>query len=378
MKNAIYTILAFSILVACQPEQTDLQKLNDERDSLNTVQKEAATRIKEIDEQLAKLDSTKKMYTVTTMQLQPQNFKHFFKVYGTVESNKSISLYAETSGLIIKIHVKKGQNVAKGQLLAELDSRVLRKNIAEVKKSLELADELYKKQSKLWLDEKIGSEVQYLEAKNNKESLDTRLETLRAQLAMTMVRAPFSGVIDEIFPKVGEMASPQMAMFRLVNLSDVYLTADVSEAYVGQIKVGTPAKVTFHSINKSIQTEVARVGSFINPDNRTFVVNINLDGEANYKPNMMGSVDLLDYAADSTVVVPSRIVMESTNGDSYVYVCDAADNGICQVKKTMIEVGMSYNGMTEVRSGLEAGSSIVDRGSRSVQDGQKVKIVRMD
>ena len=379
MKKIIYSILALGFLAACEPENTsDLAKLNAERDSLTAVQKDVSTRIKEINDQLAKLDSTKKLYTVTTLEIVPENFNHYFKVYGTVESNKSINLFAETQGKIESIHVKRGQNVAKGQLLAELDGQVLKQNIAEVEKSLELANEIYKKQSKLWLEDKIGSEVQYLEAKNNKESLDTRLETLKAQYAMTRVRAPFSGVIDEIFPKVGEMASPQSAMFRLVNLSDVYLTASVSEAYVGKVAVGTPAIVNFPSIGSEIKTQVARVGSFINPDNRTFEVIIGIDSEENLKPNMMGSVRIEDHQVDSAIVVPSRIVMESTSGDSYVYVCSSNTDDICAVTKVIVKPGVSYEGKTEILDGLKSGDRIVDRGSRSVKDGQKVRLVSID
>lgn len=380
MKNFLQIGLLTAVLVACnQPEDnSELGKLKAERDSLNTVQTEVTERIKEIDVELAKRDSTKKLYTVTTLNIQSKSFEHYFTVYGVVESNKSISLFAETSGRIMSINVKKGQSVAKGQLLAKLDSKVLEQNIEEVKKSLELADEIYKKQSRLWLEENIGSEVQYLEAKNNKESLETRLATLRAQLAMTRVRAPFSGVVDEIFPKVGENASPQMAMFRLVNLSDVYLTAAVSEAYVGKVTSGTPVEVLFRSLDKKFPSEIIRVGSFINPDNRTFEVNIGIDKEGEFKPNMMGSVDIQDYSTEKAIVVPSRLVMENTQGESYVYVCAAADDDICTVKKVIIEPGMSYQGETEVLSGINAGDQVVDRGSRSIKDGQKVRIVTFE
>lgn len=379
MKNGIYTIIFIGLLAACgQEDMNDLAKLKHERDSLSTVQTQAATRIKEIDEALAKLDSTKKLYTVTTIDVVPQPFEHYFKVYGTVESNKSISLYSETSGRILDIKVKKGQNVAKGQLLALLDSKVLEQNIEEIKKSLELANEIYNKQSKLWLEEKIGSEVQYLEAKNSKESLETRLETLKAQLAMTRVRAPFTGVVDEIFPKEGDMASPQAPMFRLVNLSDVYLTAAVSEAYVGKVKMGTPVKVNFQSLGKSFNAEVIRVGNFINPNNRTFDINIGLDTEGDFKPNMMGSVDVQDHSMNQAIVVPSRLVMENTQGQSYVYVCAAQSDDVCTVTKVIIETGMSYQGQTEVLGGIDAGAQIVDRGSRSIKDGQKVRIVTFD
>jgi RND family efflux transporter MFP subunit len=376
MKKLIYSLLGMAFLVSCgEVEQTNIDKLKAEKDSLGTVAKQVALRMKEIDDKLAEVDSTVRVNNITAVQIKPEDFKHYFKVYGTVESNKSISLYAEASGKILDIKVKKGQNVASGQLLAELDGSVLKQNIAEVEKSLELANEIYKKQSKLWLEEKIGSEVQYLEAKNSKESLETRLQTLKAQLAMTRVRAPFSGVIDDIFPKEGEMASPQMPMFRLVNLNDVYLTADVSEAYVGQISSGTHAHVTFSSINESFDTEVVRVGSFINPDNRTFDVNVSLKDHKQLKPNMMGAVLIQDYENDNTLVVPSRLIMESPEGDSYLFVYQGSNPGIAHVEKRTVTAGMSYKGKTEILSGLKDGEFVVDKGARSVKDGQKVRLV---
>jgi membrane fusion protein (multidrug efflux system) len=376
MKKLIYSLLGLALLAACaQVEQTDIDKLKAEKDSLGTVAKEVALRMKEIESTLAELDSTVRVNAITAVLVEPQDFSHYFTVYGTVESNKSINLYAESSGQILSINVKRGQNVARGQLLAELDGSVLKQNVVEVEKSLELAKELYEKQSKLWIEDKIGSEVQYLEAKNRKESLETRLETLKAQLAMTRVRAPFSGVIDDIFPKVGEMASPQMPMFRLVNLNDVYLTAAVSEAYVGKIKTGTPAHVTFSSVNEKFDTEVVRVGSFINPDNRTFDVNVSLKENNELKPNMMGAVNLEDYTAKNALVVPSRLILESPNGDSYIYIFEGTGPGVATVTKRMIEAGLSYKGKTEILSGLTGGELVVDKGSRSVKDGQQVRLV---
>ena len=377
MKKIVYTLIAAALIVSCQEkEKTNLDKLRHEKDSLVTLQAEMIKRIKTIDSEIAKLDSTKKLNTVTAIALEPTTFKHHITVYGVVESNQSINLYAESSGRIESIKVSRGENVVKGQLLAVIDGTMIEKNIAEVKTSLELANEIYSKQSRLWLEEKIGSEVQYLEAKNNKEALERRLETLKHQLSMTKVRAPFNGIIDDIFPKAGEMAAPQMEMFRLVNLGNVYLTASVSEAYVSSIGVGTPAKVHFSSIDNELESEVIRVGHFINPDNRTFEVNVSLDSHHEYKPNMMGSVLLEDYSADSSLVVPARIIMENTEGESYVYVYENEDSDVSEVKKVMIEIGMTYEGMTEVVAGLEGHELIVDKGSRSVKDGQKVRLVK--
>jgi membrane fusion protein (multidrug efflux system) len=169
--------------------------------------------LRTIEEEIIALDSTRRLTTITTMTLKSAPFDHFFQVYGTIEASKSISIFPETSGIIKRIAVDEGQQVAAGQLLLEMDGKIIEKNINEVETSLDLATTLYEKQKKLWLEEKIGSEVQYLQAKNNKESLESRLATLREQLRMTKIRAPFSGVVDDIFPKEGEMASPSYGSF---------------------------------------------------------------------------------------------------------------------------------------------------------------------
>lgn len=378
MKKLIYSLLSLAFLAACQTEDTsDLAKLKSEKDSLVSVQKDVVLRLQEIDEKLAQLDSNANLHTVTTMAIAPQEFSHYFNIYGKVESNQSISLYSETSGRIVAIRVKRGQNVAKGQLLAEIDASVLRQNIAEVETSLKLANELYKKQSKLWLEDKIGSEVQYLEAKNRKESLENNLETLKTQLSKAQVRAPFSGVIDEIFPKDGEMASPQMAMFRLVNLSEVYLSASISEAYVGSVSAGTPAVVSFSSLGKTIESEVINVGNFINPNNRTFEVYIALKNDEDFKPNMMGDVSLQDYSVKEALVVPTRLIMETTAGASYIYILEDSDAEVSLVKKVNIKPGVSYNGQTEVVEGLTGTEKIIDKGARSVKAGQRVRVVTL-
>ena len=323
------------------------------------------------------LDTTIKFSLVTAVNVEPTAFNHYFKVYGVVESNQAITLMSETSGKIEAIKVERGQRVSKGQLLAILDAAVLQQNKAELETALDLAQKIFKKQERLWVEEKIGSEVQYLEAKNSKESLERKLETINAQIAMTRIRAPFSGIVDEIFPKEGEMASPQVAMFRLVNLSSVYLTADVSEFYVGKVKRGTGAIVEFTNLEDKVESEVIQVGNFINPNNRTFKINVALSGGANrYKPNMMASVQLNDYSKDSTIVLNSRVVLETTSGESFVYVVENVNDNIGVVRRVLIKTGPSYEGKVEVLEGLGGSEKVIDKGSRSVKSGQKVRLVK--
>lgn len=377
MKKSIYTIIAAALFMACQPEATtEVAKLQEERDSLVTLQSEVKEQIRTLDSKLASLDTTIKFSLVTAEKIERSEFNHYFKVYGVVESNQSITIMSETSGKIEAIKVERGQRVKKGQLLAVLDAAVLMQSKAELETALDLAQKIFKKQERLWVDENIGSEVQYLEAKNRKESLERQLETINAQIAMTRIRAPFSGIIDDIFPKVGEMASPQVQMFRLVNLSSVYLTADVSEYYVGKVTNGTKAIVDFGNQGGKIESEVIQAGSFINPDNRTFQINVALDTEKRYKPNMMASVQINDYSKDSTIVLSSRMVQETTSGESFVYVLDNLKGDLAVVKRVLVKTGPSYEGEIEITEGLNGTEMVIDRGSRSVKVGQKVRLVQ--
>jgi len=377
--KSIFAMAAVALLVACNSNSSsnnaDLELLFAERDSLALLQSDIADRLRELENEIIAKDSTRRFHSVTVLDIVPQPFKHYFQVYGTIQASKSISIYPETNGIISKIYVSRGQKVSQGQLLVELDGNVLGRNITEIKTSLELATILYEKQRKLWFDEKIGSEVQYLQAKNNKESLETRLATLEAQYKMTRLRAPFSGVIDEIFPKEGEMASAMQPLIRLVNLSDVYISADVSEAYVGQISRGTKALATLTSINHSVESEVVQVGSFINPTNRTFKVEVALPEKNElYKPNMLASVNLLDFVTDSAIVVPSSIIQQSPSGENFVYVLNKIANDLGEVKRVDVEIGLTYENATHVKSGLAPGDLLINKGSRSVKDGQRVRV----
>lgn len=366
-----------SIVISCSEteENPDLVKLRSERDSLTNLISEAQSRVLEIDEEIAILDSTLSYTTVSTHLVEAGEFEHFFNVYGAVEADRNITLFAESAGMIEKISVREGQTVREGQPLLNLDDDVIRNNIAEVQTSLDLATELFEKQERLW-NQNIGSEVQFLEAKNRKESLETRLATLNSQLAMSNLKAPFSGVVDEIFGKEGEYAAPGMPLIRLVNMSQVYVSADVPESYINRVQVGTPATMYFRSIGDTVEASIIQVGQFINPDNRTFKVKVGIQGGADrYKPNMMASLRIRDYQADSTVILPSHLVQQDQEGRSYVYVMTDIEEDLATVQRNYIRLGLSYEGITEVQSGLKADDLVVDKGARSVQSDERVRII---
>lgn len=376
--NKNYIILSFAALAACAPQDVpvgDLEVLIAKRDSLKGVQLDIKNEIKELDESIAALDQSISYDAVTVMELGPASFEHSFEVLGSVQADKSLNLYPLASGKVESIHVKKGQKVSKNQLLVSLDQDILKSSLKELNTGLELAKTVYEKQRTLWLDNQIGSEIQYLQAKNNYDGLVQKVQTLKEQMEMSEVRAPFAGVVDEIFTKVGDLAAPQMPAVRIVNTTGSYVQADVPENYSGRINVGTPAEVAFNPAQSGVPTEVIQVGQFIKDANRSFSINVAIPQEMGVKPNQMVHVTLVDYANDSALVVPASLVQQDAEGYSFIYT--AQNKGThAEVVKNNIETGYSANGYTEILRGLEPGDQVIDKGSRSVRAGQKVELVQ--
>ena len=378
MKQATIALLLAVIAISCgKPEETSREKMIAQRDSLHTVVQDLNKQIDKINKQLADENDAVKLTLVTTHQPEQKRFEHFFDVYGSVEADKNLLLYPEASGEILQVKVQEGDYVNKGELLMKLDDKIIRNTIQEVEKSLELATDVYERQKRLW-DQNIGSQMQYLQAKNNKESLEEKLETLEAQKTMTRVKAPFSGVVDDLMMKEGQLAGPQMPVMRLVNLSEIYVKAEVSEKYVAVVGKGTPTSVNFESIGIEIDTTVSRTGEFINPGNRTFVARVDIDSyDGQIKPNLLAKLRIKDYESDSAVVIPSNMIQQTPNGDSYVFVLDSNDENNT-VEKRILEVGQSYRGETEVLNGLSAQEMIINKGARSIQNGQEVEVTQAD
>ena len=372
----VLLIAPLAFMAACsQPAvEGDLQTLTAQRDSIKTVVDGLNAQITDLDAAIAALDTTASYDAVTAFEVNPDLFYHYFEVFGTVEADKSINLFPLNSGKVERIHVKAGQKVSQGQLLVSLDTDLMESSLKELETALALAQTVFKKQQKLWIDEQIGSEIQYLQAKNNYDGLAQKLETLKEQMAMSEVRAPFAGTIDEVFAKVGELAAPQMPAVRLVNTSGVYVKADVPESYANRVKVGTPANVAFTSMDFEVAAEVLQVGQFIQAGNRTFSINVSLPADpGSVKPNQMVHVALQDYRNDAALAVPSSLIQQDVEGNDFVFVLQNKGT-YSEVAKVFVKTGLSYEGRTEIKSGIEAGAQLVDKGSRSVRTGQRVHV----
>ena len=269
--------------------------------------------------------------------------------------------------------VEVGQKVNVGQTLVILDTEIIQKNIDEVKTAYDLVKTLFEKQEKLW-QQKIGSEMQYLEAKNRKESLDQKLETLNAQLDKALIKAPFSGIIDEIFPKEGEMANPMFPVLRMVNLDRVYIVSDVSEDYLGKVKVGSFVRAEFPSLETSFKAKINRIGSYINAKNRTFKVYVDLNNKDNIlKPNLLSVLNIRDFEQDSAVVVPSNIIQQDASGADFLFIIEKNSETL-KAKKIVVKTGKLYKGETMIKNGLKGDEEIIIKGARSIKGGQEIKI----
>lgn len=375
MKPFIYSAIVALFLASCgQEATTDLGKLQAQRDSLKKERTNISDQIKSLELEINELDTNYKerVTNVTTLALAPTSFEHFFNVQGVVETDQNAQIFAEAPGKINSIKVKEGDKVKKGQVLMTIDSRIVNNQIDELKGRLTLAKTVFEKQEALW-KKNIGSEIQFLESKNNYESLQQNIETLQAQQAMYTVTAPFSGVIDEITPKVGEMANPAMPAFRLINTDIMYVKADITERYLGQIKEGDKVMIEFPSANAKVESKIDRIGSFINPNNRSFKIKLLLDNaDKTLKPNMLGELKVRDYKSDSTVVIPTALIQITPTGEEFVYVVKNEEGRTIAVK-TMIKSGMTYDNNSEVIEGLKGSEKLVNRGARSIKDGDVVK-----
>lgn len=369
MKNRTYTYLSLGLLalaVSCgEPDKKDaLAKLKEEQSALSE-------KIRTLEEEIKKTDtstaSTAKFIVVGFEELKKKPFTHYLQVQGKIDSDKNVEISSSVGGSVDHVYVVKGQKVQAGTVLAKTDGEQILKGIEEVNKALELATQLYEKQKRLW-EQQIGTEVQYLQAKNQKESLESKKASLQEQYSKTSIRAPFSGVIDEVYTREGQMLAPGMPAFRLVNSNELKLVADVSESYVSKVKVNQEAIVRFPDLNKEINTRVRVVGDVINPVNRTFQVDLDLKQDKNLlKANMISYIKIKDYSNPAVIVVPVNIIQRN-NDKNYVYVVDGTVSA-----KRFITVGQYYENSVEVLDGLKEGDKLITVGYQDLVEGQPIK-----
>lgn len=311
---------------------------------------------------------------VEIQNVQPESFNHYFDVKANVEAVEYAMISPETPGQIKKVYVTEGQKVNKGDLLLKQNSAVVDGQIQGVKAQLNLAEITYNKQKELWIDKKVGSEMQYLQAKTQYESLQEQLKTLQAQQAMSEIKAPFSGIVDKINLKEGELASPGMQAIALVNLSKLKFIGDISETYLPVINKGDTVDITFSTFpDLNLREAIYRTGNIINPSNRTFELEVrakNIDNKL--KPNMTGTIRVNDFTQDSALVVPSIIIKKDFE-KQFVFIVEKNDTTII-ARKVFVETGRSYKNKTIITKGIKPGTKVIVKGYNIVSNGSEVSI----
>ena len=375
MKKISIIVLLIAATACNHGDSSNLQKKKQQLSKMQDQLKTLQANISQLKTEIDKLDTTKKdnvertVVEVATIKKQP--FTHYVEVQGKVDSDHNINVSPQTSGTVETVYVKAGDRVKKGQMLIQIDGSIIKKNIDELQSSLAYATKMYNKQKALW-DQKIGSEVQYLNAKNTKEDLEKKLATLQQQYALTQVKSPINGTVDDVNTKAGEIVSPGMPVVRIVNLSQFKVVADVAETYADEIKTGNKAIISFPDIDRQINSTIAYAGNVIDPVDRTFHVEVRL-GKVNnsIKPNMLAILKVVDYQTDSAIVVPINAIQHGDDG-SYVMIAQKKDDYYVAQKVPVIP-GRSYDGDAVIPKGLNPGEKIITFGFQDISNGQPIQ-----
>ncbi len=366
---AIFLFATF-VFQSCQ-EQTDLEKLNERR-------KELRSELTKLEEQIRDFDTLKKEFIplVKTQEVDFGTFNHFVTVQGEVRTDQEITINAEANGVIRKINYKEGEFVKKGAVIAEIDSEILKSNLNELETQLEFAQYNYDKQKEL-LDKGVGTEFELKQAKNNLNSLKSQLQTLKTQKSKSLVVAPFDGYVDEVFARTGEMAGAQSPIIRLVNNSEVRVSASISENYYTRIEKGTPVRAYFPSLKDTLDLEITAVGNYIHPTNRTFRVQANIDSNKLLLPNMLAQMRIRDQKIDSVFIVPSQSILKTQENEDYIFIV-APEKDYYKVNKVFVDIINRQEGKAAIKvknNSLEKGYKVVTEGGRGITNNDIVRLI---
>ena len=370
--KTVVTILVILLLAGCgmSKDQMIKKQIESKKNKISQLEE----KITELEKQLTDTTDERNQIAVETKVVKPEEFKHYITVFGEVEADEYARISPEMSGQIQTINVREGQRVEKGVLLLSLNTDATQSGINEAKTGLELAKTTYDKQKSLW-DQGIGSEIQYLQAKTQKEAAEARLNMLEAQLRMSQIRAPFKGIVDKIYLKEGDIAGPMVPVIEFVNLSKLTIKADVSEIYIGSIHAGDKVEISFASLpDLKLTTAIVRTSEVINQSSRTFQVELNISNPGEkIRPNMVSSIQINDFTSKDAFVVPSIVIKRDITGD-YLYVAVKDDKNELIARKKYVERGISYEGSTMVVKGLKEGDKVIVAGYNLVSTGSYLAI----
>ncbi len=373
MKNIFLILLISGILFSCSDSGTSPDKIA-ELEKLKKQQIEIKEKILQLESELASTDTLNeaRFKNVGVTEMKPAVFNHYIEVQAKVEGDEDVMISAESMGTVKQIYVRAGDKVTKGQILAESDDRVIRRGMEEMQTQLDLVTQIYTKQKNLW-DQQIGSEVQYLQAKTNKEALEKRMAGLQEQWELTKIKSPINGTVDQVNIKIGETVAPGVRAIRVVNLTSLKVTGEVAESFISKVKTGNDVLVYFPDQNKEIKSKLNYSGQAINALNRTFNVEVRLhQTDGSYNPNMVAVLKIVDYSSPNAYMVPVGSIQKSSDGE-FVYIV-SSENGKNLARRKTVHSGLTYNGNTEILTGLNEGDKVITFGYQSIIDGDRVRL----
>jgi RND family efflux transporter MFP subunit len=372
--RAIQTVtliaLIFGVISCGSDKKKELAKLKDQ-------QTQIAEKIKALENEINAEDTNavnnKKTKFVGITEVKPTEFNHFVKVQGSLDGDQNVAVIAEAPGTIAAKYADVGQVVQKGQVLAQIDDAQYKSQLQSLETQYDLAKDVFEKQQKLW-DQKIGSEIQYLQAKTNKESLEQQITSLKQQIEKFKIKSPIAGKIEECNIKIGGIVSPdpRVVPYRVIAFSNLRVKAEVSEAYSARVQKGDKLQVIFPDINKEVVSTVDFVSNYINPVNRTFQIETKINSNnPDLKANMVAIIQINDYHKDNAITLSMNAIQQDPNGH-YVFTLQQKGNGWIATKQ-MVKIGFSYNGIAEITSGLNAGDKVISIGQQELIDGETVR-----
>ena len=388
MKNTYLLIIITVFLNSCSNKKepsleeilatNDVELLKSRKSEIDAKLEELSLDLNQLNNKLNVLNKDRNTPLITTITTSEQQFNHFIELQGNVKTKQNVLVYPEMPGILNKVYVKEGQKVKKDQILATIDDGGLSQQLLLLKSNEQLAKTTFERQKRLW-DQKIGSEIQYLQAKTSYDSQKNATKQLKKQLDKFTIRAPFSGIIDDVFKEKGTVVAPGPGaeIFRIINLSNMYIETDVPESYISSIKKNKMVEVNFPILERSYDSSIRQVGNFINPSNRTFKIEVgipNIDGEI--KPNLTAKLKLNDYSNLNAILIPQSIISENSNGQQFIYVVkEDKENRQVYAERLVIETGKTDGDFIEVTKNLDANVEVILEGARSVNNGQVVKVI---
>lgn len=380
MSKKVLTLFVVAVLFASCGGGESSNKTDKLKEELKAKQTELETLRKEIADlevEIAGLDTSSGVEgkPVKLQSLAMGTFEHSIDIQGHVDASESVSVGPQMPGLVKRVYVVAGDKVSAGQVLAELDADAMTQQLAALKSQRDLSKQIFDRQKNLW-DQKIGTEIQFLQAKTQYEALESQVKSLSEQIDMAKIKAPMAGVVDAVNIKAGEMASPGYSNIVLVNTSNLRVKAEVAESYITKVKTGSAVSVYLPDAEKTIPTKVTYAGKMINTINRTFNVEVALaPNEENVAPNMIAVLKISDYKNDSAIVIPLAIIQQNANGSNYVYVAVQSAGGMVAQKRE-VTYTWTYGGMAEITSGLLTGDQLIIEGSSELNPGDVVAPVK--